>query len=125
MGEEANRQAVERLFQADGGDVEGFHDEFHEDSVITFPQSGERIVGEASCRATYRSFPGRPSDPRIVTGGHLAVAEATIDYGDGVDWRGVFVFELRDGKIAKLTAYWAQPFAPSEARAGVSTQADQ
>jgi ketosteroid isomerase-like protein len=116
--EAANRQAVERLFQAlIDQDLEGFHGRFHDDSVIEFPQSAERIVGGERRRAVYRSFPGRPSVRRILTGGDLAVVEAAVDYEDGVDWRAVFIFELREAKIAKLTAYWAQPFAPAESRA--------
>ena len=118
MSEAANRKVVEGLFQAlIDQDLERFHGRFHEDSVIDFPQSGERIVGGDNRRAAYQSFPGRPSVRQILSGGDLAVVEATVDYGDGADWRAVFIFELRDAKIAKLTAYWAQPFAPAESRA--------
>jgi hypothetical protein len=68
-----NRRVAERLFQAlIDQDLEGFHGLLHEDSVIGFPQSGERIVGEERRRAVYRSFPGAPSVRRILTGGHLA-----------------------------------------------------
>jgi ketosteroid isomerase-like protein len=118
MGEAENRQTVERVFQAlTEGQVELFHAQFHEDSVIEFPQSGERIVGGESRRAVYRALPGRPSVRRIVTGGDLGVVEVAVDYGDGVDWRAVFIYELRDGKIARATAYWAQPFEAAASRA--------
>jgi ketosteroid isomerase-like protein len=63
------------------------------------------------------NLPGRPSVRRIATGSDLAVVEATVDYGDGVDWRAVFIHELRDGKIAKLTAYWAQSLEAAGSRA--------
>jgi ketosteroid isomerase-like protein len=109
---------VERLFQGlIEHDLDMFHDQFHEDSVIEFPQSGERIVGDKSRRSVYGSFRGRPSVRRIHTGGHLAVVEASVDYGDAIDWRAVFIFELRNGKIAKATAYWTQPFEPAELQA--------
>ena len=118
MGEAENRQTVERIFQALAeGQVELFHAQFHEDSVIEFPQTGERIVGGENRRGVYQTFPGRPSVRRITTGGDLAVVEATVDYGDGVDWRAVFIYELRDGKIARATAYWAQPFEADASRA--------
>ena len=108
---------MERLFEAlVAGDVALFHDQFVEDSVIEFPQSRERIVGGENRRAIYRAFPGRPRVRRIVTSGLLAIAEASVDYGDGVDWRGVFIYELRDGKIARATIYWAQPFEAAETR---------
>jgi ketosteroid isomerase-like protein len=117
MGAVESRQTVERLFQAlTEHDVELFHAQFHEDSVIEFPQSGERIVGDENRRAVYRSFPGRPSVRRIVAGGDLAVVEAAVDYGDEVDWRAVFIYELRDGKIARATAYWGQSFEAAAER---------
>jgi len=34
-------------------------DQFHAHSVIEFPQSGERIVGDDNRRSVYSSFPGR------------------------------------------------------------------
>ena len=84
MGEAENRQTVERVFQALAeGQVDLFHAQFHEDSVIEFPKSGERIAGGESRRAVYRALPGRPSVRRIVSGGDLAVVEAAVDYGDG------------------------------------------
>jgi hypothetical protein len=59
MGEAENRQTVERVFQAlTEGQVELFHAQFHEDSVIEFPQTGERIVCGENRRAVYRTFPG-------------------------------------------------------------------
>jgi ketosteroid isomerase-like protein len=108
---------VERLFEAIGADdVEGFHGLFHPDSVIELPQSGEQIVGEANRRSVYRSFPGRPTVTRIRSEGNLVVAEADVDYGDGVEWRAVFICEVRDGRIEKLTAYWGAPFEPVASR---------
>ena len=117
MGGALNRQTVERLFEAlIEGDLALFHAQFREDSVIEFPQSRERIVGGENRRAVYGAFPGRPSVSRILTGGHLAIVEAAVDYGDGVDWCAVFIYELRDGKIARATIYWAQPFEAAESR---------
>lgn len=63
MGEAETRQTVERLFQAlKERDVELFHAQFHEDSIIEFPQSGERIAGGENRRAVSgRSQDGRAS----------------------------------------------------------------
>ena len=38
-----------------------------------------------------------------------AVAEALLDYG-GPQYETVFIFEFRDGRIAKETAYWSEAF---------------
>ena len=39
-----------------------------------------------------------------------------MDYGDEVDWRAAFIYELRDGKIARATAYWGQSFEAAGGR---------
>jgi ketosteroid isomerase-like protein len=115
-----NRETVERLLEAlSTGDLDLFHAQFHDDSVMEYPQSGERIVGAENRRAVYGAFPGLPrvTPRRILVSGDLAVVEALLDYGDGAAWQAVFVFELRDGKVARETAYWPQPFEPAEWRA--------
>jgi hypothetical protein len=120
MSEAANRETVERLIEGlNTRDLELFHAQFHEDSVMEYPQSGERIVGGENRRGVYGAFPGLPRvDPqRIRADGDLVVVEARLDYGDGGDWRGVFVFELRDGLIASETAYFTQPFEAADGRA--------
>jgi ketosteroid isomerase-like protein len=117
---EDNRQTVERLVRAlNEHDLELFDAQFHEDSVIEYPQSGERIVGRENRRAVYEAFPGLPTvtPRRIMAAGELAILEAGFDYGDGVAWHAIIVFELRDGRIARERAYWAQPFAAAEWRA--------
>ena len=120
MSEQANRETVERLIEGlNTRDLELFHAQFHEDSLMEYPQSGERIVGGENRRGVYGAFPGLPRvDPRrIRAGGDLVVVEARLDYGDGGDWRGVFVFELRDGLITSETAYFTQPFDAADWRA--------
>ena len=120
MTEATNRATVERLIEAlNTRDLDLFHAQFHEDSVMEYPQSGERIVGAENRRAVYGAFPGLPkvAPRRILVSGDLAVVEANLDYGDGTPWQAVFVFELRDGKIARETAYWPQPFEAAEWRA--------
>jgi ketosteroid isomerase-like protein len=119
VGEADNRKTVERLVDAlNRRDLELFDQQFHEDSVMEYPQSGERVVGGDNRRAVYAAFPGLPTvkPRRTVVSGDLAILEAALDYGDGTDWHAVLVFELRDGKIAKETAYWSQPFEPADWR---------
>lgn len=114
------QQVVERLIATlNAKDVDGMDDVFHEDAVMEWPQSEERIVGGDNRRSVYRAFPGLPTiTPRRLTGDDdLVVAEATLDYGEGAVYRCVFIFELRGGKIAKETAYWSQPFPAPEWRA--------
>jgi ketosteroid isomerase-like protein len=115
------QQVVGRLIATlNAKDVAGMDDVFHEDAVMEWPQSGERIIGGDNRRGVYHAFPNLPTiTPRRMTGDDdLVVAEATLDYGEGAVYQCVFIFELRDGKIAKETAYWAQPFPAPEWRAG-------
>jgi hypothetical protein len=120
MSEANNRQTVDRLIEGlNTRDLDLFHAQFHEDSVMEYPQSGERIVGGDNRRGVYGAFPGLPrvEPTRVRAEGDLVVVEARLDYGDGGDWRGVFVFELRDGLIAGETAYFTQPFERAAWRA--------
>jgi hypothetical protein len=67
----------------------------------------------------YGNFPGLPSiaTRRIRCSGDLCVAEATLEYEGGARYESVFVFELREGRIARETAYWSEPFEAPEWRA--------
>jgi ketosteroid isomerase-like protein len=120
MGEHENRVTIERLIQCiNDRRIEIMDELFHEDAVMEWPQSGERIVGGDNRRGVYKSFPGLPTitPRRLLVSGDLVTAEANLDYGDGAVYETVFIFELRDGKIAKETAYWAQAFEAPEWRA--------
>ena len=109
----ANESVVNRLWQAiNSGQVEEMDQLFHEDAVMEWPQSGERIVGGDNRRSVYGAFPALPTitPRRMLSRDDLVVFEASMDYGEGGRFDAVFIFELRDGRIAKETAYWAAPF---------------
>lgn len=91
--------------------VEVMDELFHDDAVMDWPQSGEVIRGAANRRGIYQAFPQLPTitPRRIISSGDLVVAEARLDYG-GPIYDSVFIFELRDGRIARETAYWSEPF---------------
>jgi hypothetical protein len=54
---------------------------------------------------------------RTVAAGPLAVLQVELTYADGSRYLGVSVIELRDGKIARETDYFAQPFPAPQWRA--------
>ena len=86
-----------------------------DDFVEEWPQSGERLSKAASARMgeSYAEMSGtRPvfTYHRMLGGGDVFVVEGTIDYGDGVPVRYVGIGELRDGKVARMTEYFANPF---------------
>ena len=101
------------------GDFGGMSDLIKEyasdDFVEEWPQSGERLTKDASLRLA-DSYPAMSGTSptfkyrRMLGGGDVYVVEGTIDYGDGVPVSYVGVGELRDGKIARMTEYFANPF---------------
>lgn len=126
--DDRNRQAMERLkslFEA--GDFQAMINAEYElaadDFVEEWPQSGERIRGRDNARAINENYPASTgSTPsfsvRRLTGeGSTWVAEGTIDYGDGTPVSYVGIVELRDGRVARITEYFANPFPAPEWRA--------
>lgn len=115
----ANEAVIERLIKCiNDHKIEVMDELFHDDAVMDWPQSGEKVVGADNRRSIYRSFPQLPTitPRRMVSDGDLVVAEATLDYG-GPTYKTVFIFELKDGKISKETAYWSEAFEAPEWRA--------
>ena len=111
MGDE-NRRVVEQLIDGlNRRDTSVMDEVFHDDAIMEWPQSRERIRGAEQRRAVYARFKTLPTitPRRLLVEGDLCVAEAKLDY-DGTAYDCVFIFELRDGRIAKETAYWSQPF---------------
>ena len=86
-----------------------------DDFVEEWPQSGERLTKAASVRLTgaYPEMSGTTPTfryKRMLGGGDVFVVEGTIDYGDGIPVSYVGIGELRDGKVARMTEYFANPF---------------
>jgi hypothetical protein len=86
-----------------------------DDFVEEWPQSGERLSRDASMRlsSSYPEMSGTSpkfSYKRMLGGGDIFVVEGTIDYGDGIPVSYVGIGEVRDGKVAKMTEYFANPF---------------
>lgn len=102
------------------GDLDEAGTYLHDDFVQEWPQSGERIVGRDNSLAINRNFPGglpTMKFRRVLGGGNLAVVEVDLKYADGSRYLGVSVMELRDGKIARETGFFGEPFPAPEWRA--------
>jgi hypothetical protein len=56
---------------------------------------------------------------RLIGEGDHYVLEGTIDYGDGTPVSYVGIAELRDGKLMKITEYFADPFEAPAWRASL------
>lgn len=117
--ETANKKIVERLIQGlNDKKIEVMDEVFHDDAIMDWPQSGERIIGAENRRGIYNAMPSLPTitPRRMLSCGDIVIAEALLDYA-GPKYFTVFIFEFRDGKISKETAYWSESFEAPEWRA--------
>ena len=124
--EDRIRQALERHWAAsDANDFETEHDIYRDDAVLEYPQSGERIRGRRNIQASRLAQPNskRFTVRRIVGCGDLWVTEFILSY-DGRPSYTVSVMEFRDGKVARETQYFADPFEPGPSRAHLVERMD-
>jgi ketosteroid isomerase-like protein len=113
------RAALDRHWAAsDANDFEAEHDLYREDAVLDYPQSGERIRGRRHIQSSREAQPNRKrfTVRRIVGAGDLWVTEFVLSY-DGRPSYTVSIMEFRDGKVARETQYFADPFEPGPSRA--------
>ena len=103
---------------SEAGEFEREHEIYHEDAVLEYPQSGERIRGRAGIQATRALHPRERhfSIRRILGSAGVWVTEYVITY-DGTPSFTVSVMEFRDGKVSRETQYFGDPFPAAPWRA--------
>jgi hypothetical protein len=113
------RAALDRHWAAsDANDFEAEHEIYHDDAVLEYPQSGERIHGRRNIQASRFAQPNtkRFVVRRILGAADLWVTEFVLTY-DGFPAYTVSIMEFRDGKVARETQYFGDPFEPGASRA--------
>ena len=118
MDDRTMRLALERHWNAsDAGDFDVEHDIYSEDSVLDYPQSGERIRGRHNIRESRFVQPNRKrfAVRRILGSGDLWVTEFTLSYDD-IPSYAVSIMEFREGLVAHETQYFADQFPPAPSR---------
>ena len=112
------RNTLRELLPAPDADAE--YELRREDFVADMPQSAERVRGRDAMRQLQLAFPpnSKPTfTVRRITGSReLWTVEAEGDYG-GQIFHVVLLLVLRDGKIARETRYYAEPFEAPQWRA--------
>jgi ketosteroid isomerase-like protein len=128
----SNEELVRRYIEATvAGDLEGEAALRHPEWSVHWPQSGERVIDEASYDQIIRNYPGGSPTSRVkriagtedryvaTPSGTLArvggqgdfwVGEWEVTYPDGVTYLCVDLMDLRDGKVWRETVYWAPLF---------------
>ncbi len=92
-------------------DLDRAHAIYHDDLIVEFPQSGERISGERNLYELRAHYPAKVTFKilRIRGEGNLWITELIITY-DGRPVNVVTIMEFRDGKVVHETHYYADPF---------------
>jgi ketosteroid isomerase-like protein len=118
MEDQGNRAALDRHWAASAaGDDDVEHEIYHDDAVLEYPQSGERIRGRRAIRTTRGLLPNKRFTIRRVLGrGDFWVTEYVITYDEGVS-HTVSIMEFREGKVFRETQYFGDPFEPWSDRA--------
>jgi hypothetical protein len=119
MDDDAVRAMLERHWRAaDSDDFAAEHEIYHQDAVLDYPQSGERIRGRAHIEESRRVQPNRKrfAVRRIGGSGALWVSELILRY-DGVPSYVVSIMEFRGRQVTHEIQYFADPFAPGPSRA--------
>lgn len=119
MTDQEIRRALDRHWAAsDANDLEAEHRIYHEDAVLDYPQSGERIRGRRKIQASRAAQPNRKrfTVRRIIGAGPLWITEYILTYDERPSYT-VSIMEFLDGKVAHETQYFSDPFDPGPSRA--------
>jgi len=119
MRDEQIRAALDQHWAAsNANDFETEHRIYHEDAVLEYPQSGERIRGRQNIQITRSIQPNKKcfTVHRIIGSGDLWVTEFILSY-DGKPSYTVSIMEFGGNEVKRETQYFADPFEASPARA--------
>lgn len=93
----------------------------HDDYVLEWPQSGERVRGRANFVAINENYPANGRWEfmihQLIAEGEQVVSYVGVTDGDIVA-RVITFSTVREGKIWRQTEFWPDPFEPAAWRAG-------
>lgn len=85
----------------------------HDDYILEWPQSGERIRGKDNFAAVNTNYPAEGkwqfTINHIVAEGDLVVTDVSVTDGKRQD-RTITFSTIRDGEIWKQVEFWPEPF---------------
>jgi ketosteroid isomerase-like protein len=114
---ETSKQVIEAFWAAmQTNDFRRAGELLHEDYILEWPQSGERIRGRANFVAINENYPAHGrwefTIHRVLAEGHEVVSDVSVT--DGViTGRAITFSTVRDGKILRQTEFWPDPFEPA------------
>ena len=121
MVRDENRRVVERFWAAmAANDFRAAGELLHDDYVLEWPQSGERIRGRDNFVAVNEHYPAagpwQVTLHRMVADEVGVATDATVTDGAQVG-RAITFSDVRDGRIVRQTEYWPDPFEAAAWRA--------
>ena len=138
MAARSNREVLDKFYECvRKQSYENLEEIAQPDLVQEWPQSGERFRGLANVRAVLENYPEFPKQEvrrvvgapdrwvttpsftplRISGTGDNYTIEANVTYPNGDVWSSIHIVEFRDGKMSRMTDYFAAPFPAAEWRA--------
>jgi hypothetical protein len=118
MSDQEIREALNQHWTAsNSGDFATEHDIYHDDAVLDYPQSRERILGRYNIQITRTLQPNKKGFVvhRIMGSGDLWITEFVLTYDDQPFYT-VSIMEFRGAKVAHETQYFSAPFEAAEWR---------
>ena len=119
---ETDKQIVEGFWAAmQTNDFKAAGEWLHDDYVLEWPQSGERIRGRANFVAVNEHYPAHGrweiTVHRIISEGDEVGSDVSVTDGE-ITGRAITFSTIRDGRIVHQTEFWPDPFEPAPWRAG-------
>jgi hypothetical protein len=118
MSDKEIRKALDQHWAAsNSGDFETEHDIYHDDAVLDYPQSRERILGRQNIQITRTLQPNKKRFVvhRILGSGDLWITEFVLTYDDQPFYT-MSIMEFSGAKVAHETQYFSAPFEAGEWR---------
>jgi hypothetical protein len=118
MSDQEIREALNRHWSASNSDdFATEHEIYHEDAVLDYPQSRERILSRHNIQISRTLQPNKKRFVinRIVGSGDLWITEYVLTY-DAQPFYTVSIMEFRGTKVAHETQYFTAAFEAGESR---------
>lgn len=115
--DDLSKHIIEQFWAAiHNNDFRAAAEYLHDDYILEWPQSGERIRGRANFIAVNENYPAqglwRVTLHRLIAEGNLIVSEVTVTDG-AVKAKAITFSTIQNGKILRQTEYWPDPFEPA------------
>jgi ketosteroid isomerase-like protein len=117
---QSSKRVVEQFWKAmQSNDFSAVGELLHEEYLLEWPQSGERVRGRENFVAINENYPAHGrwefTVHRILAEGDEVVSD--VDVTDGVIRGRVITFSrIQDGKILHQTEFWPDPFEAADWR---------